>query len=149
MCAAHCKQAINQWRAGAGSININGQRQNKSGSTQLQHPEYRSSTFDYDYMMLTIQGSWKYDDYVKPIKIVNPANSELPNNTPCQSSGYGYTTHILSEPGVIASSLYWMDISCITFEECKKLGYIKSSLPECNVPPPTVSLRVWVTLAVH
>ena len=25
MCAAHCKQAINQWRAGAGSININGQ----------------------------------------------------------------------------------------------------------------------------
>ena len=140
MCAAHCKQAINQWRAGAGSININGQRQNKSGSTQLQHP---------DYMILTIQGSWKYDDYVKPIKIVNPANSELPNNTPCQSSGYGYTTHILSEPGVIASSLHWMDISCITFEECKKLGYIKSSLPECNVPPPTVSLRVWVTLAVH
>merc|ERR1712235_126934 len=94
MCAAHCRQSTNSWTAGAGSVNISGQRQNKSGSAQLPHPQYNANTIDYDYMILTIQGSWSYDNYVKPIKIVNASSSELPNNTQCQSSGYGYSQHI-------------------------------------------------------
>ena len=126
MCAAHCRQSTNSWTAGAGSVNISGQRQNKSGSAQLPHPQYNANTIDYDYMILTIQGSWTFDDYVKPIKIVNASSSELPNNTPCQSSGYGYSQHIGNNPGVIASTLQWMDISCITIAECKKVWRLQT-----------------------
>ena len=126
MCAAHCRQSNNNWTAGAGSVNISGQRQNKSGSAQLPHPQYNANTIDYDYMILTIQGSWTFDDYVKPIKIVNASDTELPNNTLCQSSGYGYSQHIGNNPGVIASTLQWMDISCITVEECKKVWRLQT-----------------------
>merc|ERR1712168_1142582 len=74
MCAAHCRQSNNNWTAGAGSVNISGQRQNKSGSAQLPHPQYNANTIDYDYMILPIQGSWTFDDYVKPIAIVNASS---------------------------------------------------------------------------
>ena len=77
-------------------------------------------------MILTIQGSWKYDTYVRPIKIVNANSSELPNNTPCQSSGYRYTEHMLDQPTNIASILQQMDISCITLDECKKVWSVQT-----------------------
>ena len=47
-------------------------------------------------------------------------NSELPNGTPCQTSGYGYSQYVLGQPAVIAPILQWIDMQCITNEECKK-----------------------------
>jgi len=126
MCAAHCKQSQNNWKAGAGSVNISAQAQNKDGAAQLPHPQYNAAKIDYDYMILTIEGSWTFDEYVAPIKIVSPSESELPNNHPCQSSGYGYSQHIGGNPGVIASTLQWMDINCITTEECKKVWRLQT-----------------------
>ena len=48
-------------------------------------------------------------------------DDELPNNTACQTSGYGYSTYIYGQPGIIPPTLQWMDTNCITNEECKKV----------------------------
>merc|ERR1712193_167139 len=121
MCAAHCKQSSTNYTAGAGSVSLNGQRQTQRVASQLAQPKYNSRLIDYDYMVITTQGTWNYDNYVQPIQIVNPSTSELANNTPCQTSGYGYSQHIAGQPGVIASTLQWTDIKCITIAECKKV----------------------------
>ena len=104
MCAAHCKQSSNNFKAGAGSVSLNSQRQEQSISSQAAHPQYNSRLIDYDYMVITTQGTWNYDQYVAPIKIVNPSTSELPNGTACQTSGYGYSQHIGGQPG---KSNFW------------------------------------------
>merc|ERR1712123_230484 len=54
-------------------------------------------------------------------QLVSPSTSELPNGTPCMTSGYGYSQHIGGQPGVIASTMQWTDINCITTAECKKV----------------------------
>ena len=90
MCAAHCKQSLNTWTAGAGSATRTQQRQTKSGRFQLAHPSYNSKTIDYDYMVLTVSESFSYDDYVKPIKLVN-ASIATENTGTCTTSGYGYS----------------------------------------------------------
>ena len=71
-------------------------------------------------MIITVTGTWSYDNYVGPINIVNASSSELPNNTACQTSGYGYSQHVNGQPAVIASTLQWTNINCITTTECKK-----------------------------
>ena len=43
MSAAHCKQS-GDWKAGAGSAQLNNQRQNRNGKKQLAHPQYNSDT---------------------------------------------------------------------------------------------------------
>lgn len=121
MCAAHCKQSSTGFSAGAGAVSLTAQRQTQRISSQLAHPQYNSRLIDYDYMVITTQGTWNYDQYVAPIQIVNPSSSELPNGTACQTSGYGYSQHIAGQPGVIASTLQWTDINCITIAECKKV----------------------------
>ena len=90
MCAAHCKQSTNSWTAGAGSATRSRQRQTKSGRSQLAHPSYNSRTIDYDYMVLTVSGSFSYDNYVKPIKLVNTSSANENTGT-CTTSGYGYS----------------------------------------------------------
>jgi len=99
MCAAHCKQSSVNFTAGAGSVALNSQRQTQRVSSQAAHPQYNSRLIDYDYMVITTQGTWNYDQYVAPIKIVSPSTSELPNGTPCMTSGYGYSQHIGGQPG--------------------------------------------------
>ena len=54
------------------------------------------------------------------IKIVDPLDGELDNDTPCETSGYGYSQYVLGQPGVIASTLQWTPLRCITNDECKK-----------------------------
>merc|ERR1712008_135354 len=93
MCAAHCKQSSVNFTAGAGSVALNSQRQTQRVISQAAHPQYNSRLIDYDYMVITTQGTWNYDQYVAPIKIVSPSTSELPNGTPCMTSRYGYSQH--------------------------------------------------------
>ena len=45
---------------------------------------------------------------------------QLPNYTDCQTSGYGYSQYVLGNPAVIAPTLQWTDMKCITTAECKK-----------------------------
>merc|ERR1712110_22845 len=121
MCAAHCKQS-GTLTAGAGSASRTRQRQTKNFTTQLAHPSYNSRTIDYDYMIITVSGSFSYDNYVKPIKIVNSSSSELANNTACKTSGWGYSQHnAAGNPGTIHTTLQWTNINCITNSECKKV----------------------------
>ena len=85
-------------------------------------------------MVVTTAENWKFDEYTQPIKLVEPSQAELPNGTPCQSSGYGYSAHIGDGiPGQIAQTLQWMDIDCITIEECKKVwvGETLTSRQQC------------------
>jgi len=120
MCAAHCKQSTTNYTAGAGSATLANQRQKNNVASQMAHPQYNAQKIDHDYMVITIQGSWNYNDYVQPIPIVSAMNDELPNGTPCQTSGYGYSEYILGQPAVIAPILQWIDVQCITNDECKK-----------------------------
>merc|ERR1712106_816525 len=66
MCAAHCKQSSVNFTAGAGSVALNSQRQTQRVSSQAAHPQYNSRLIDYDYMVITTQGTWNYDQYVAP-----------------------------------------------------------------------------------
>merc|ERR1712130_508171 len=78
-------------------------------------------TFVCPTELITTSASWDFStEYVKPIELVGPADNELPNGTPCQTSGYGYSEYILGQPAVIASTLQWIDMQCITTAECKK-----------------------------
>ena len=120
MCAAHCKQNSNNWTAGAGSARTTGQRQTKSGRSQLAHPSYNSRTIDYDYMILTVSSSFSYDNYVKAIQIVNPSSASQ-NTGSCTTSGYGYSQHIGGNPGTIPTTLQWTNIECITDSACKRV----------------------------
>merc|ERR1711936_1109497 len=116
-----CKQNSTNFTAGAGSAKLSSQRQTQRISNQLPHPQYNSRLIDWDYMVITTSGSWDFStEYVKPIELVGPADNELPNGTPCQTSGYGYSEYILGQPAVIASTLQWIDMQCITTAECKK-----------------------------
>merc|ERR1712141_498118 len=79
MCAAHCKQSSNNFTAGAGSATMRDQRQVKNASSQTAHPQYNSNTIDYDYMVITVSSDFTYDEFVKPIALVAPSDSELLN----------------------------------------------------------------------
>ena len=103
------------------TVTLIAQRQTLQIESQLAHPQYNSQAIDYDYMIITTEGSWIFDQYIAPIQIVNPSTSELPNGTACRTSGYGYSQHISGQPGVIAGTLQWTDINCITIDECKKV----------------------------
>merc|ERR1711990_68094 len=129
MCAAHCKQSSNNFTAGAGSAEVRNQRQVKNASSQTAHPQYNSNTIDYDYMVITVSSDFTYDEFVKPIALVAPSDSEVPNGTQCQSSGYGYWKHVNGNPTEIAPTLQWMDIDCITIAECKKVWRIQTLGP--------------------
>ena len=73
-------------------------------------------------MIITVSSSFSYNNVVGPISIVNSSSSELPNNTACKTSGYGYSQyHSNGRPGFIASTLQWTNINCITRSECKKV----------------------------
>ena len=100
---------------------MNAQKQVFNVASQLAHPQYNSRLIDYDYMIITIEGEFHWCHMVSPIKIVNPSETELPNGTACQTSGYGYSQHTAGQPGVIATTLQWTDINCITNDECKKV----------------------------
>merc|ERR1712136_334491 len=130
MCAAHCRQSTNSWTAGAGSVNISGQRQNKSGSAQLPHPQYNANTIDYDYMILTIQGSWSYDTHVNRLVMDILNISEV--------------TQVLS----LQPFNGWILVASPSLN-ARKSGDSKPSLLDNNVPPPMVSPPAWVTLAAH
>jgi len=121
MCAAHCKQS-RDFKAGAGSVTRTSQPQNLNiaSRNQLAHPSYNSRTIDYDYMIITTTGSFSFGSSVNSIPLVAASNSELPNNTACKTSGYGYSRHINGTPSQIASTLQWTNINCITTTECKK-----------------------------
>ena len=54
MCAAHCKQSLTDYTAGAGSATLAEQPQVKNIESQLAHPKYNSRLIDYDYMLITI-----------------------------------------------------------------------------------------------
>merc|ERR1712241_1069189 len=87
-----CKQSSTNFTAGAGSAKLSSQCQTQRISNQLPHPQYNSRLIDWDYMVITTSGSWDFStEYVKPIELVGPADNELPNGTPCQTSGYGYS----------------------------------------------------------
>merc|ERR1712179_156487 len=127
MCAAHCKQSSTNFSAGAGAVGINSQRQVQKIANQLPHPQYNSRLIEWDYMIITIAGEWDFStEFVKPIAIVSPMDDELPDGTPCQTSGYGYSQHINGNPGTIASTLQWIDLQCITNRECKKTWLLQT-----------------------
>ena len=77
-------------------------------------------------MLLTTATDFVWDEYVQPIQLVSPLDNELPNNTPCQTSGYGYSQYVLGQPAVIAPILQWTDINCITNAECKKVWRLQT-----------------------
>ncbi|CAG5079017.1 Oidioi.mRNA.OKI2018_I69.PAR.g9147.t1.cds [Oikopleura dioica] len=120
MCAAHCKQSSNTFTAGAGSASLNGQRQVLNIRQQIPHPSYDSQRIDWDYMVIKTATNFSFDDYVKPIALVAPLTAELPNKTPCRTSGYGYSQYINGNPGIIASTLQWTDTECITNAVCRQ-----------------------------
>lgn len=120
MCAAHCKQSSTNYTAGAGSAKLAEQKQVLQVSSQMAHPQYNAQKIDYDYMVVTTATAWDYNQYVGPIQLISAMNGELAANTPCQTSGYGYSQYILGQPAVIAPILQWIDMRCITNEECKK-----------------------------
>merc|ERR1719468_289786 len=122
MCAAHCKQSTNSFTAGAGSASLNGQRQVLNISQQIPHPSYDAQRIDWDYMVIKTTSNFEFDDYVKPIALVSSMDSELPNKTPCRTSGYGYSQYINGNPGVIASSLLGT------------LQVLHQRLPSCLLP---------------
>ena len=132
MSAAHCRQILNNWTAGAGSASINNQRQTKSG-TQLPHPQYNSQTIDYDYMILTLSSAFSFDSYVAPIKIVNVTSSSDSTGS-CKSSGFGLSQHAPNgDPQVIPNTLQWMNIQCITDSQCLRTwgGQTITSRQQC------------------
>merc|ERR550534_2536440 len=53
-------------------------------------------------MVITVSSDFTYDEFVKPIALVAPSDSEVPNGTQCQSSGYGYWKHVNGNPTEIA-----------------------------------------------
>ena len=121
MCAAHCKQSTTTFTAGAGSAKLNSQRQVVNISQQIPHPKYDAQRIDWDYMVIKTSKNFTFDDYVKPIALVTSMNSELPNKTPCRTSGYGYSQYVNGgNPGVIASTLQWTDTECITNAVCRQ-----------------------------
>jgi len=69
-------------------------------AAQAAHPQYNSRLIDHDYMVITTSSNWEYNDYVQPIVMVSPMNSELPNGSACQTSGYGYSQYILGQPAM-------------------------------------------------
>ena len=72
-------------------------------------------------MIVTLGDNFIFDDYVKPIEIVNPTESELPDGTQCITSGFGYTKLSANgRPGTIATVLQWTDLECITRATCKQ-----------------------------
>merc|ERR1712088_1240358 len=148
MCAAHCKQSSLSFTAGAGSATLMEQRQSFGAAAQIPHPDYNSRLIDWDYMVIRINGEWDFTtEYVQPIKIVDPIEGELPNDTPCETSGYGYSQYVLGQPGVIAPTLQWTPLRCITTAECKRPGCSRPSLLASSALSRTTPPLAWVTPA--
>ena len=82
---------------------------------------WNSRLLDYDYMVITVSGRFSYNDNVKAIPIPAPTNRELPNNTNCETSGFGYWQKNGNTPTQIAPTLQYTALKCITIDECKKV----------------------------
>merc|ERR1712136_203156 len=83
-------------------------------------PSSNARTIDYDYMVITVSGSYTYGANVNYIPLPAPTSTELPNNTNCETSGYGYWQKVGNTPVQIAPTLQYTAMKCITIAECKK-----------------------------
>merc|ERR1712021_322238 len=78
-------------------------------------------------MVITTQGTWNYDQYVAPIKIVSPSTSQLSSPPPCNGP-----TSTASPP-----------------LSARRSGVHRLSPLANSVPTPTASPHAWATPADH
>ena len=154
--AAHCKQSSDGNTAGAGGVKLNEQRDYKNVSIQTAHERYNTRTFEYDFMMITIDGFFDIidDGLIKPVPIVNRWSS--PNSRMeycptdpavkciCKAAGYGYKDLDANDnPTGLAATLQYVEMEAITVDDCGLhwTGMIKDSM-QCAFTPlgsPAVS----------
>ena len=63
--------------AGAGSVTLNGQTQTQQVASQLAHPQYNPQTIDWDYMVITLSGTFTTDAFTAPIALCSPLTAEV------------------------------------------------------------------------
>ena len=78
---------------------------------------YNARTIDYDYMIITVSGSYNYNDNVNFISLPAATNTEVPNNTACETSGKfnPYLTRALSAAPFDFQAQPWKFLDCPIF----------------------------------
>merc|ERR1712131_98090 len=121
MTVANCKQS-GSWKASAGSADLYYQRQKRNGKKQLVHPQYNRDELEYDFMIMTVESEWKFNNYIQPIKLGDPSTQNSYKSA-CKISSFGFTKLVNDFPvyGEKYSKLQWSNIDCISDSDCRKV----------------------------
>merc|ERR1712127_404692 len=105
------------------------------------HCKQSTNSFTAGAGSASLNGQRQVLNISQQIPLVSSMTSELPNKTPCRTSGYGYSQYINGNPGVIASTLQWTDTECITNAVCRQTWLFQTltSRQQCADYPGSTS----------
>ena len=117
--AAHCKK-IGNYKAVAGTIDMNNYGQTKQCDTFIAHPQYDSWRILNDFAVGKVKSGkfFNIDGNTYPIPLIPPSYSRLPDRTALQVSGYGYYI-----PGMSTISRYlkWSPMEYVDLGRCQSI----------------------------
>jgi len=110
LCAAHCQGFISQVTIGRHNLNDSSETyETFSIAEEVPHPNYSSSTLDYDYMMMRLDGNSSY----QPVELDNGEIS-LTSGKDVTVMGWGAT----ASGGSISSVLLEVEVDIVTQNDC-------------------------------
>uniref|UniRef100_H3AL84 Ovochymase 2 n=1 Tax=Latimeria chalumnae TaxID=7897 RepID=H3AL84_LATCH len=120
--AAHCFHGkgkyLRLWTVVAGDHDLTvtePQEQKRLIKDIIFHPNYNTSTLDYDIVLLQLNEPLQYNDYVRPACLPEK-NEEIQPSHLCAATGWG----AVEENGKPASKLQQLEVPIILSEECNK-----------------------------
>ena len=94
-------------------------------SKKLEHPNYDSSTFDYDVAILTLYQPITFSNKIKPISLPKQG-SKVSDGEPTLVTGWGFTEENI---GKIEDHLRAVSVPIIDRAKCQKMyQYVVSSI---------------------
>uniref|UniRef100_H2YQF6 Peptidase S1 domain-containing protein n=1 Tax=Ciona savignyi TaxID=51511 RepID=H2YQF6_CIOSA len=114
MCAAHCVLSpASSTTVVAGTVQYKNPGQSRTALSWLRHPQYSSTTIDYDYSIITIS-ALSFNSAVQPIEV---ASQEYPAGTQALMTGWGKTSGGIF--GQIPNNMQYAYTNLISQIQCK------------------------------
>ena len=98
-----------------GSTNLNDHGQRFNVMSKMQHPDYKPQSYDFDFCMLKIYGSFIFDMKVQKIEL--PVGNVLNPGLSCAVSGWGATVNGGYQEDLLRS----VDINLIDHKTCQNI----------------------------
>ena len=121
-CAAHCKKST--LTANVGDVDSTlGQRKSMKSGGYYAHPNYNGNLIINDFAVIEMESEFTFNEFVKPIKIIDASSTRPDDGTPLITSGFGfyqYDSSGIRPDRVTSRYLLYTDLNYVSVERCRQ-----------------------------